>query len=86
MAAANLPSEPASRPRLIGVSGRSITDELVQQVIDDLQERYDLDTEDLRALGTRLSGIDPTVRSGENVAFAKQFVAEHSATFNRLSR
>jgi hypothetical protein len=68
------------------VSSRSITDELVQQVIDDLQARYDLDVEDLRALGTRLSEIDPTARSNENAAFAKQFVADHPATFDRLSR
>ncbi len=68
------------------MSDRSITDELVRQAIDDLQARYDLDAEDLRALGTRLSEIDPTVRSGENVSFADQFVAEHSATFDRLSR
>jgi hypothetical protein len=68
------------------VSSRSITDELVQQVIDDLQARYDLDVEDLRALGTRLAGIDATARSKENVAFAEQFVAEHPATFDRLSR
>jgi hypothetical protein len=68
------------------VSSRSITDELVQQVIDDLQARYDLDAEDLRALGTRLAEIDAKARSDENVAFAEQFTAEHPATFDRLSR
>jgi hypothetical protein len=68
------------------VSSRSITDELVQQVIDDLQARYDLDAEDLRALGTRLAEIDATARSDENAAFAKQFVSGHPATFDRLSR
>jgi hypothetical protein len=68
------------------VRSRSITDELVQQVIDDLQDRYDLDAEDLRALGTRLAEIDATARSDENIAFAERFVAEHPATFDRLSR
>ena len=68
------------------MSGRSITDELVQQVIQDLQARYALDAEDVRALGARLSDIDATTRRDENVAFAERFVAAHSATFDRLSR
>ena len=65
---------------------RSITDELVQQVVDDLQARYDLDADDLRVLGARLSEIDATARRAQNAAFAEQFVAEHPATFDRLSR
>lgn len=75
-----------ARHRLRRVSGRSITNELVQRVIDDLQARYGLDTDDLRVLGARLSEIDATARSDENAAFAEQFVAEHPATFDRLSR
>jgi hypothetical protein len=54
--------------------------------LDDLQARYDLDAEDLRALGARLSDVDSTARGDANVAFAEQFVAEHPATFDRLSR
>jgi hypothetical protein len=68
------------------VSSRPITDELVQQVIADLQARYDLDADDLRELGVRLSQGAATTRRDENVAFAERFVAEHPAKFDRLSR
>jgi hypothetical protein len=81
-----LRARPDARPRLICVSSRSITDELLQQVIDDLQARYALDTGALRALGARLAQIDATSRSDENAAFAGQFVAGHPETFDRLSR
>lgn len=68
------------------MSSRPITDELVAQVIDDLQARYGLDTDDLRELGARLAGADRQARRDENVAFAERFVDEHSKTFDRLSR
>jgi hypothetical protein len=64
------------------MASRPITDELVQQVAADLQSRYSLDAEDVRALGERLAGV---ARRAENIAFAERFTAEHSETFDRLS-
>jgi hypothetical protein len=37
------------------VSAKGITDELVQQVADDLRARYELDDGDMRALDSRLA-------------------------------
>jgi hypothetical protein len=66
------------------VSAKGITDELVQQVADDLRARYGLDDEDVRALGSRLA--DPAAaRSAENIEFAKRFTEEHRETFDRLA-
>jgi hypothetical protein len=63
------------------MSARPITEELVQQVSEDLRTRYDLDAEDVRALGARLAE-----RHNENIAFAQQFTAEHRETFDRLGQ
>jgi hypothetical protein len=68
------------------VSSRDITDELVDQVVVDLQERYALDDDDVRALGARLAEPDGAERRAQNVAFAEQFTTEHRATFDRLSQ
>lgn len=64
------------------MSTRPITDELVAEVIGELRQRYDMDADDVRALGSRLASLD---RRAENVTFAEQFVAEHKATFDRLA-
>ncbi|HMJ32429.1 MAG TPA: hypothetical protein VK501_00820 [Baekduia sp.] len=68
------------------MAGRDITDELVQQVIADLQTRYALDDDDVRALGAKLA--EPARNEGrtDNLAFAERFVAEHRATFDRLGQ
>jgi hypothetical protein len=66
------------------MSARPITNELVQQVSEDLRARYDLDEEDVRALGARLADQDRAERHNENIAFAQQFTAEHHDTFDRL--
>jgi hypothetical protein len=68
------------------MSTRPITDELVQQVIEDLRERYALDGDDVRALGTKLADPDAAVRRAENVEFAERFAAEHPATLQRLAQ
>ena len=60
-------------------------DELVRQVADDLRARYDLDDEDIRALGSRLAD-SVGARSGENLEFAKRFTEEHRETFDRLAK
>jgi hypothetical protein len=66
------------------VSAKGITDELVQQVADDLRARYGLDDEDVRALGSRLADSAAT-RSAENLDFAKRFTEAHRETFDRLA-
>ncbi len=67
------------------MSAKGITDELVQQVADDLRARYGLDDDDMRALGSRLA--DPAgPRSAGNLEFAKRFTDEHSETFDRLAK
>jgi hypothetical protein len=66
------------------VSAEGITDDLVRKVADDLRARYDLDDEDMRALGTRLAE-SATPRSAENLEFAKRFTEEHHETFDRLA-
>jgi hypothetical protein len=62
------------------VSARLITEELVQQITEDLRARYDLDDEDVRALGERL------VRRAKNQAFPERFTAAHRETFERLGQ
>jgi len=66
------------------VSARGITGELVQQVADDLRDRYGLDDEDIRALGSRLAGPGGP-RSAENLEFAERFTDTHHETFQRLA-
>lgn len=68
------------------MSARPITEELVQQVSEDLKTRYDLDEEDVRALGARLADQDRAERHDENIAFAQHFIAEHRETFDRLGQ
>ena len=66
------------------MSAKGITDELVQQIADDLRERYGLDDDDVRALGSRLADARGE-RSAENLEFAKRFTDEHRETFDRLA-
>jgi hypothetical protein len=68
------------------MSARPITKELVQQVSEDLRTRYDLDEEDVRALGARLADQGHAERHDENIAFAQQFTTEHRETFDRLGQ
>ncbi|MET0601409.1 MAG: hypothetical protein ABW167_05410 [Baekduia sp.] len=68
------------------MAARPITEELVQQVSQDLRTRYDLDAEDVRALGARLADQDHPDRHDENIAFAQQFTTEHRETFDRLGQ
>ena len=68
------------------MSAKGISDELVRQVAEDLRARYDLDEEDMRALGARLAAdADAGRRSAENLAFAERFTDEHRETFDRLA-
>ena len=53
----------------------------MQQVADDLRDRYGLDDEDIRTLGSRLAGA----RSAENLEFAERFTETHRETFQRLA-
>jgi hypothetical protein len=71
---------------LAHVSLRPITDQLVQEVADDLRARYALDDDDVRALGARLAADERNERRAENVAFAERFSAEHHETLDRLGR
>lgn len=66
------------------MSAKGITDELVQQVADELRTRYGLDDEDVRALGSRLAD-GASERRTENLEFAKRFTDEHRETFDRLA-
>lgn len=68
------------------MSARPITEELVQQVSEDLRARYALDDEDVRILGARLAERDRAARHDENIAFAQDFTAEHRETFDRLGQ
>lgn len=63
----------------------AITDELVQQVSDELRARYSLDDDAVRELGHKLADGDRHQRRAENEAFAERFVAEHQETFDRLA-
>jgi hypothetical protein len=67
------------------VSARGITDDLVRQVADELRARYQLDDEDLRALGARLADA-AGARRVENLEFAERFTEEHRETFDRLAK
>lgn len=67
------------------MSTRSVTDEFAAQVTDDLRTRYELDDDDIRALGEKLAG-DRRARSEENLAFAKRFTEGHRETFDRLAK
>jgi hypothetical protein len=66
------------------VSAKGISDELVRRVADELRARYDLDEEDMRALGARLADVAGR-RSSETLAFAERFTDEHRETFDRLA-
>jgi hypothetical protein len=66
------------------VSARDITDELVDQVADELRSRYGLDDEDVAALGSRLADT-AGARSTKNIEFAERFTDEHRETFDRLA-
>lgn len=68
------------------MSSRPITDQLVQEVADDLRARYALDDDDVRALGAKLAANERDARQTENVEFAKRFTAEHHETIDRLGR
>jgi hypothetical protein len=68
------------------MASRDITDELVSEIARDLQTRYALDDEDMRAVGERLAGDRAAGRTEENVNFAERFLGEHPSTFDRLSR
>jgi hypothetical protein len=68
------------------MSARPTTEELVQQVSEDLRTRYALAEEDVRVLGARLADHDRGDRHDENTAFAQQFTAEHRETFDRLGQ
>jgi hypothetical protein len=66
------------------VSAEGITDDLVRKIADDLRARYDLDDEDMRALGARLAeSAGP--RGAENLEFAERFTNKHRETFDRLA-
>jgi hypothetical protein len=68
------------------MSARPITEELVQQVSEDLRTRYDLDEEDVRALDARLADQARACRNDENITFAQKFIAEHREAFDRLAQ
>ena len=67
------------------MSSKDITDELVDQVADELRARYDLDDEDVRALGAHLAQPADAPATA-NREFAERFTAEHRETFDRLSQ
>ena len=75
----------SARPYNSVVSTKDISDELVRQVADDLRARYELDDQDMRALGVRLAEA-AGARSAENVEFAERFTNEHRETFDRLAK
>jgi hypothetical protein len=68
------------------MSAKGISDELVEQVGNELRERYGLDDEDLRLLGARLADDPRLSRRIENIAFAERFTEELRATFDRLAK
>jgi hypothetical protein len=65
------------------VNAEGISEQFVRRVADELRARYDLDEEDMRALGARLADVAGR-RSTENLAFAERFSGEHHETFDRL--
>lgn len=74
----------ASAPWAAAVSAKGISEDLVRRFVDDLRTRYELDDEDVRALGARLASA-PEARSVENLAFAERLTAERRETFDRLA-
>jgi hypothetical protein len=80
-----LGSRPAGDLHSTSMSSRDITDALVAEVVSDLRTRYALDEDDVRVLGERIAAAG-NQRQAENVAFARRFMAEHAATFDRLSK
>jgi len=68
------------------MGSRVITNEMVQQVAEELRVRYALDADGVRELGEKLADSDRRERRAENEAFAASFVTEHQATFDRLAR
>jgi hypothetical protein len=66
------------------VSAKGITDELVQQVADELEPATDSTTgtcvRSARDLPT------PRARAAPNIEFAKRFTEEHRETFDRLAK
>jgi hypothetical protein len=67
------------------MSARGISDEFVEQVSNDLRERYGLDDEDVRLLGVRLADDPKLARRVENIAFAERFTDQYRETFDRLA-
>jgi len=68
------------------VSTKGISDELLLRVAGELRQRYELDDEEIRALGARLADDPRLARRAENLAFAERFTDSHSETFDRLGR
>jgi hypothetical protein len=67
------------------VSAKGITDELVQQVADDLRARYELDDGDMRALGSRLAD-SAGARSTETSSSRSASPKSTAETFDRLAK
>ncbi len=67
------------------MSAKGISDELVRQVTEELRERYALDDDDVRELGSRLADDQRAARQSHNRAFAETFTDEHRETFDRLA-
>lgn len=79
-------SAPATPPYTQVVSAKGISDELLLRVADELRRRYELDDEEIRALGARLADDPRLERPAENPAFAERFTDSHRETFDRLGR
>lgn len=54
------------------MAARQITDQLVQEVADELRSRYSLDDGAMRALGERLAGVESLARHAETQNFAER--------------
>ena len=67
------------------MAATNITDKLIDQIANELAERYQLSPDQLSLVGRRLSE-DEATRQAENDAFADRFMAEHAETFERLSK
>ncbi len=68
------------------MSTKGISDELLLRVAGELRQRYELDDEDIRALGARLADDPRLERRVENLVFAERFTDSHRETFDRLGR
>jgi hypothetical protein len=66
------------------VGNRTITDEFVRHVADDLRARYGLDDQHLRALGTRLAQF-VGARPAEIRELAQRVIREHRDAIDRLA-